>query len=296
MEKLDTTIEDGDVTQAGRCGLNCLTAENPPPLAPNNKPSAPVVLPRSSSLQVHQSPSERAPAPEKFDRTSSESPADLDLDKSPVDAGLDLTAIESMKVELERQAQKINELQQQVNQNACCLNDTAYLLQNSPVYLSLSMSHQDLENRISKLGSVDFENAELRRYIASMREGIGPRHDESHFKTKIAHLEQKVKAWSMEHAPTAHAWKDIMTDRFLRVLEGVTPYGKDTVQFLKKRRRSDVYSLFHDTRTRRHFYAHLISLELYRSVLTVFAFGLDRRETDTLDHIQDVILKQGSQS
>lgn len=306
MEKADET--DPTARTASQCVLNDLASANSSPHtlsfdtdSQNTKLSVPVISQRSSSLVENRSQSEQSVRTDKFDCLTDQSIVRssvdfVDLDnrhKSAVADAEELSNIEFKRVELELREAKIKELQEQVDRQVSCLHDSVYLLQNSPAYVSLYASHQELESRNSMLNGVDFENTELRSYIASMHEGTGPHRDESYFKTKISHLEQKIKEWSMEYAPTSRDWKDIKTDHFLQVLEGVSQHGYETVQFVKKRRRTDMYSMFHDTRTRRHFYAHLISLELYTRVLSVFAFGLDRPQNDTLDDLQDIILHQG---
>jgi hypothetical protein len=170
------------------------------------------------------------------------------------------------------------------------LQDPTYLEENSTVYHSLSDSYRNLEfqNRCLK-----DENAELRAVIATMREGAGPVHDEAYFKEKIGGLNENIKEWSMRYAPSSSSWRDDATTTFLDVLERLSPLGKTTSRFLMRHRLWDKNTLFRDIRTRRHFYAHMLSLGLFEKVLRTFAFGLSWDQNITLNDLQDLIVKQG---
>ena len=219
---------------------------------------------------------------------------------SKVDGLEDQLSIQKSKlVELETQLSvqrsKMTDLEARLKQYEDGMHSETFLLEESPVYKSLVQSRKSGEER-KALQKRNNEVQGLRQYVATMRYGKGPHHDESYYKKRVNELHRKIFTLAKQLTPPRNALTPDLFGRFTEELRKSSQEGAKTVQILETTKKDQGYSAFCDTRARRNFYMHLLSLVIYNRVLISFVFGVDPTIASALDTIQSIIVKQGSSS
>lgn len=162
------------------------------------------------------------------------------------------------------------------------LNDKSFLSRESSVYTALAKSHAQLEGY----------KKQLQNDVAIMRYGQGTRHVESYYEKKMHDLYAEIRLLARRIMPLREELTPELFESFKIALSGF-PEGKETVKVMSSSGAGDCYALFCRNRSRGNMFMHLLSLTLYRRVLTPFAFGIDEVVTDTLHELQEIILDQG---
>ena len=201
-----------------------------------------------------------------------------------------LNEAQSRQRELE---EKVANLQSHLTQADAILNNESYLLEKSSVFRHLQQSFDRLQQEHKLLSGADVQNRELQAYVATMRQGEGPRHVEGYYVQNIHELAIRVRTFAGDLSFDIKRWGKENTTTFLNALVNVSDDGGKAVRFIEKYRKTNIQRSFESKRARTNFFTYLIALFLYEEIFTRFAFGMDQTSSRNLSDIQKSILNQG---
>jgi hypothetical protein len=199
---------------------------------------------------------------------------------------------ESLRQSHTLQANEINELRRELDAYPRRFDDPKFLMANSTHYRNLAQSAQrPPPNGNVGMSELEAQNRELQKYVASMRYGDQPKHEERYYIEKINVLNQQVKTCVKKLLASRQAMTEDQMSEFVVQLGNISLEGETTAKVLLQRNLTP--KLLSQNRSRRNLFSHLLSLALTAWVLNRYVFGLEKQLANFVGDLELKILEQG---